>query len=104
MNKQIDIISADKLKHYVKGTYSGSLCGMRYLICSKVMEDKSRVLSLCIWPEPYGFSVTSEELKEFFQFDFTEEGLEALEQKLNEVYEQKKEYWNSRAGISTLTM
>lgn len=89
MSKQIDIISADKLRHYIKGTYSGSFRGMRYLITSKTAEEEKRILLLCIWPEPYCFAATAEELKEYFEFDFTEEGLQALEEKLNAVYEEK---------------
>lgn len=89
MNKQIDIISADKLGHYVKGTYSGSFRGMRYLISSKAAEGEERRLLLCVWPEPYCFAATPENLKEYFLFDFTEEGLIALEEKLNTVYEER---------------
>jgi len=89
MSKQIDIISADKLGHYTKGTYSGSFRGMRYFISSKAAEDGTRQLALCIWPEPYCFAATPEEQKEYFFFDFTEQGLLALEQKLNMVYEER---------------
>ena len=104
MSKQIDIISADKLKHYVKGTYSGSFQGMRYFINSVAAEDEKRMLSLCIWPEPYAFAAVSEDLKEYFRFDFTDDGLAALEEKLNAVYKEKQDYWNQRAGISTIYM
>lgn len=104
MSKEIDIISADKLTHYIKGTYSGSFRGMRYFINSVASGDEKRVLSLCIWPEPYSFAATDEKLKEFFQFEFTEEGLQELEDKLNEVYGERQEYWKKKAGISTLNM
>lgn len=89
MSKQIDVISADKLRHYIKGSYSGSFRGMRYFISSKVFENETRQLSLCIWPEPYCLAATPDEQKEYFFFDFTDEGLLALEEKLNIVYEEK---------------
>lgn len=88
MSKQIDIISADKLNHYIKGTYSGSFQGMRYFISSKE-EEGTRRLCLCIWPEPYCLSATPKEQKEYFFFDFTENGLLALEEKLNMVYQER---------------
>lgn len=79
---------------------------MRYLIHSRLLgeEDETRVLSLCVWPEPYCFDRTAEDLKEYFQFDFTDEGLSQLEDTLNRVYEEKQAYWKERDGISLLIM
>jgi hypothetical protein len=106
MNKEIDILSADKLKHYVKGVYSGSHKGMRYFISSVMTdeENENRELLLTIWPEPYNLNATPEENKEYFQFPFTEEGLEELEKQLNETYHSKISFWNERASVSTLFM
>ena len=86
MTNEIEIVSKDKLKHYVKGNYSGSHKGMRYFIDSRLLESEERVLSLCIWPEPYCITATPEEQKTYFQFPFTEEGLAELEEKVNEMY------------------
>ncbi len=87
MMNEIEIISQDKLKHYIKGNYSGSYKGMRYYINSKVLEEtEERVLVLCIWPEPYCIEKTPEEDKTYLQFPFTDEGLAMLEDELNEVY------------------
>jgi hypothetical protein len=102
--KLIEIITKDKLKHYNKGVYSGSYLGMRYFICGKTLEDETKVLSLCIWPEPYNFASTKDEFKEYFEYDFTDEGLQSLEDKLNAYYLEKQDFWKSKAGISTLTM
>lgn len=102
--KLIEIVSKDKLKHYNKGNYSGSYFGMRYYICGKSLDDETKFLSLCVWPEPYNFSSTKEELKEYFEFEFTEEGLEKLENQVNAVYVEKEDFWKSKSGFSTLNM
>ena len=42
-----------------------------------------------VWPEPYGFDATPEEQKTRTQFAFSEEGIEAGVQWLNEMWAQK---------------
>ncbi len=97
--KEIEIISQDKLKHYEKGTYTGSHKGMRYRIRSEIKtegEEEQRFLCLDIWPEPFCFQKTPEEEKEYFLFPFTEEGLEELEEKVNRIYTERKEFWEEK--------
>lgn len=102
--EKIDLLSADKLKHYQKGTYSGSHCGMRYLVKSGQGEDEERQLVLCVWPEPYCFDKTPEEKKEYFRFPFSEDGLKQAEDTLNRIYSEKDTLWEEKNGISTLTL
>ena len=96
---EINIISEDKLAHYKKGTYSGSHKGMRYFISGKTTEVETLFISLCVWPEPYCSTATPEEEKEYFQFEFSDEGLCALEEKLNHIYLEKLDFWNSKEKI-----
>ena len=85
------MIDKDKfhvLNYVRKEEYTGSMDGMRYMLKKKEKEDGS-ALEVIIWPEPYCLAATPEEQKEYFFFDFTDEGLLALEEKLNMVYEER---------------
>lgn len=101
--KEILLVSEDKLAHYKKGTYSGGHRGMRYFLES-VDKEEERFLKLSIWPEPYRREATAQEEIVEKEFAFTEEGLQQAEEYLNQTYREKQEYWNQRAQISTLYM
>lgn len=99
MKEKIEIVSEDKLKHYEKGTYTGSYKGMRYRVRSEKKiehEGEQNYLCLDIWPEPFCFQKTLDEEKESFLFPFTEEGLKELEDKANQVYIERKEFWEEK--------
>ena len=76
---------------------------MRYYLHSRLNseEEEERILELWIWQEPYGFAAVPEEEKERFEFPFTEEGLAAAEEKLNERYESDREKYEKRSRLST---
>jgi hypothetical protein len=60
----------------------GSYQKMRY--CLRRQDDN---LSVCIYPGPFGYDATPEEYKEYFTFEFSEEGYDAALALLNEKYE-----------------
>ena len=51
--------------------------------------DGEEALVVTVWPEPYGFDATPEEQKTRARFAFSEEGIEAGVQWLNEMRTQK---------------
>lgn len=76
-----------------KENYSGSMQGMRYRL-SKDGESPDLKLKVTIWPEPYSFEVTKEELKQTTEFEFGIEGKNQAVDWLNEQYELQKELWD----------
>lgn len=98
MIKENDVYS---LIHYEYGLpYSGEYGGMRYRIARFPMErvfgkkDKGDAeLEVIIWRGPFAFDTTKEE-KETKMFAFTNEGKAEAVAWINEMYEQKAEYWS----------
>lgn len=82
---------------YKKENFTGSYCGMRYLI-KKSSENDSDIFSVTTWPGPYNFAATAEELRTEKQFPFTEDALNAITDYLNATYEAGKNDWPT--GIS----
>ncbi|MCQ2499074.1 MAG: hypothetical protein MJ133_08815 [Lachnospiraceae bacterium] len=71
-----------------KEEYIGSMDGMRYML--RKAGDEMEVV---IWPEPYSYAHTSEDLKIKKMFPFSNDGvLEACDY-LNEQYISQKELW-----------
>ena len=64
---------------------SGSFRKMRYRIAKKVEEDK-KILQVTIWPGPYNYDTTAEELKVRAEFEFSNAGLDEAVEYLNQVY------------------
>ena len=72
------------MNFYKKEKFTGSYKGMRYLLKKDSVElpsetpdsppESKTVFRCCIWPGPYNFASTPEELKISATFDFTEEG------------------------------
>lgn len=77
---------------YKKENFTGSYCGMRYLI-KKSTENDSDCFSVFTWPGPYNFASTAEELRTEKQFPFTEDALNDITNYLNATYEAKKDNW-----------
>ena len=74
----LDVNDILSLEFYKKSPFYGSLKGIRYRI--EKSEDK---LKCTTWPEPYGYEATDDSLKEIFETDFSEEGLEAVAAHIN---------------------
>ena len=83
MVKRTDVFN---INFYKKEHFSGSLKNMRYRIAKKEEEDKKN-LQVTVWPGPYNYDTTAEELKVRAEFDFSNEGLDQAVDFLNQTYE-----------------
>ena len=87
--------SSISLNYIKKEPMSGSYKGMRYLL-RKSSDD----IEVCIWPEPYNFLKTSEELKQYNRFPLNQEGKDAAVDWLNEQVEVQRELWDKALSVS----
>ena len=89
----LDKESFHPLNYIKKEEYSGSMCGMRYMLkrCKSGEEDMIRVT---IWPEPLNLFRTPENLRETLDVSLTAEGVEQAREWLNEQYDSRRDYWN----------
>lgn len=76
------------IQFFLKEGYTGSMKGMRYRVIKK--EEQ---LEAAVYPGPYCYEKTPEELKKKEMFPFTEEGLSQVVDWINGQYVQNKEYW-----------
>ncbi len=87
----------DIAEFYRKGAVlNASYQGMRYQIqrCSRGEgEAVQDFLQASIWPEPFCYEKTSEELILQREFPYTEEGLDQIYAWLCENYEQERDRW-----------
>ena len=74
------------INFYKKEQFSGIYHRMRYRIAKKEEEDKKN-LQVTIWPGPYNYATTAEELKQRAEFAFSNEGLKEAVAYLNQTYE-----------------
>ncbi len=76
MIRREDVLSMEYLK---KTEYTGGYRGMRYRLEKSASKadngDDISVLLVTIWPEPFNFFTTPEELKEKEEFTFDEDGV-----------------------------
>lgn len=89
MIERKDILSIPYLK---KTTFTGSHEGMRFRFALIKNEDEQH-LEVCAWEAPYAYDYTAEEKKQRKDVEFSEEGIEEGIRWLNELWEQKSEYW-----------
>ena len=79
------------MNFYKKEKFTGSYQGMRYLIQKDQEEDaedenvKHDIFRVTIWPGPYNFASTADDLKSSAVFPFTPEGKEQVVGWLNAV-------------------
>lgn len=75
-----------------KSRFTGSCRGMRYSIF-RVEEEQEILLEAVACPGPFSVDCTAEELFEHKRFSFDDEGRRAAVDWLNELYEQKKGFF-----------
>lgn len=73
-----------------KEAVNGSFEGMRYRLTKN--DDG---FEACIWPEPYNYFKTKDELKQFAQFELNEEGKDACVDWMNEQIDVQAELWKT---------
>ena len=64
------------LNYIKKERYTGSNDGVRFMLEKKSVEGEDDKILVCLWPEPFSFEKTEEDQKKFYEYPFTEEGLE----------------------------
>lgn len=77
------------LNYIKKEEYSASMAGMRFML-KNIGDGKMEVI---IWPEPYAYGKTPEELKIRKEFDLSVDGVEKARNYLNEQYETQQDLW-----------
>lgn len=73
-----------------KEPYSGCHNGMRYYM--KATDDKTE-FTVTVYPEPWCFEKTPDEMKESKTFPIDEKGMDSAIEWLFETYENKKDFW-----------
>ena len=90
------------MNFYKKEKFTGSYQGMRYLIQKDQEEDaedenvKHDIFRVTIWPGPYNFASTADDLKSSAVFPFTPEGKEQVVGWLNEQWSARRTEWSCR--------
>lgn len=79
----LDVKDVLSLEFYKKSPFHGSYKGVRYRI-EKIENEDEVSLKCTTWPEPYGFEATDENLKEYYQADFSDEGLKDIVSHIND--------------------
>lgn len=72
----------------------GSYKGMRYKL-SRANDE----IEACIWPEPYNFIKTKDELKQYEHFTLDEEGKNKAVEWLNRQVEEQHELWENALSM-----
>lgn len=85
----LDRNSFNILNYVKKEELTGSMSGMRYMV-KKTETGEAEVI---IWPEPYAYAYTDEELKQRKNFPLTDEGMLQICDYLNEQYESQRPLW-----------
>lgn len=91
MIQRSDILSIPFLK---KSPFTGSFQGLRYRLAKIEKEEEGASMALlqaAVWGEPYGFTATPEEEKEYREFAFSEEGICEIVDWLNEKWRERTE-------------
>ena len=86
-----DILSMEYLK---RAEYSGCCQGMRYRLEQASDEKGEKRLRVTVWPEPFNFFKTEDELKTSAFFDFSEEGVKKAVDWMNIRLSEDKDKWD----------
>ena len=84
------------LNYYKKTTYTGWMKPLRFLIKMEKPDEGDPVFHAWVWPGPYIFDLTKEELKLDRTAPFTEEGKKEIVDWINEQYTLHKDEWSSK--------
>ena len=82
----IDLTGMVSIAFIKKSVFAGSYQGMRYQLGKKEEEEKGTVLEAVVWPEPFNYEHTAEEVKQRASFSFDPDGLKMAVEWLNRQY------------------
>ncbi len=85
------------LNYYKKTDYTGWTNGMRFRIARETSEDTDAIFHVWVWPGPYIFGLTSDDLKTDATFPFSEEGKIQAVDWINAQFEEKREIWKKQS-------
>lgn len=89
MIQRDDILSMEYLK---KTEYTGGYRGMRYRL-EGVSDEDGKKLQVTVWPEPFNFFTTPQELKTKECFSFDEDGVvDAIAWMNDRYFEERKRF------------
>lgn len=84
------------LNYYKKTTYTGWMKPLRFLIKQEKPEEGDPIFHAWVWPGPYIFDLTKDELKIDKTAPFSEEGKKEIVDWINEQYTLHKDEWSSK--------
>lgn len=85
MIRREDLLALD---FYKKEKFTGSHKGMRYRV-EAFGEKPDLKLKATVWPEPFAYASTKDELMTANEFEYSNDGLAAVAEWLNEEYNQR---------------
>lgn len=88
----IDLETFHHFNYVKKEELTGSLQGMRYMLKKGAIGDEDRLM-VTIWPGPYCYQKTPEELKQVKDFEFSPAGVNEAGIWLNEQFVEQKDLW-----------
>ena len=98
VNEEI-IIKTMPLSFYkAGGIYTGNIGAMRYMV-KKEASDESERLAVYIWPGPFIFEATKDELKSSHSFEVSEEGIEEATQWISKAYTENREKYSGNTSL-----
>lgn len=83
--------SSISLNFIKKEPVTGSYSGMRY----RLSNNGEGRIEACIWPEPFNYLKTKEELKQYNFFELDAEGKDLCVDWLNEQIDVQAELWKT---------
>lgn len=86
------------IPYYNKTKFTGSISGMRYSI-EKATEGDATVFKVWVFPGPFCFEKTADDVKYYQTFEFEEESLPKIADWLNKQYESRADDWNKHKSL-----
>ena len=81
--------------------FSGSHNGMRYYF---KMDESKETFTVSVYPEPWSFEKTPDEIKNHASFPMTDAGMDSAMELLLDMYENNLEKWQDSAKNSMHTV
>lgn len=86
------------ISYYNKTHFTGSISGMRYYI-EKAADNDVSVFKVWVFPGPFCFEKTADDVKYCKIFNFEEESLSEIANWLNGQYEERADEWNKYKSL-----
>ena len=84
------------LNYYKKTSFTGWMNPLRFLIKMEKQEDGNAIFHAWVWPGPYIFDKTDDNLKIDHTTPFNEEGKRQIVDWINQQYQTYKDVWSKK--------